>query len=135
MEPEEYYPAFLEMVRNLLDGNMEPQTYEDTLREMFGIHAFVSFTMDKVVGYAVRQLQHLVTDEGAVECYDLFAREAKVGNGGGGGNGATAVGATGGPCDTAYDRFVAEMVYQKRAEKLLADENCMKIFIVSGRHC
>ena len=37
------------MVKNLLDGNMDSQTYEDTLREMFGIHAYVSFTLDKVI--------------------------------------------------------------------------------------
>jgi paired amphipathic helix protein Sin3a len=36
------------MVKNLLDGNMDLQTYEDTLREMFGIHAYISFTLDKV---------------------------------------------------------------------------------------
>ena len=48
IEPEDYYPAFLDMVKNLLDGNMESQAYEDTLREMFGIHAYVSFTLDKV---------------------------------------------------------------------------------------
>ena len=99
---------------------MEPQTYEDTLREMFGIHAYVAFTMDKVVGYAVRQLQHLVSDEGAVECHELYLKEAK---------GFPA--AVGGACDTAYDRLVPELVYQKRAEKMLTDENCMRIFIVS----
>ena len=48
VEPEDYYPAFLDMVKNLLDGNMDSQAYEDTLREMFGIHAYVSFTLDKV---------------------------------------------------------------------------------------
>jgi hypothetical protein len=36
------------MVKNLLDGNMDSQAYEDTLREMFGIHAYISFTLDKV---------------------------------------------------------------------------------------
>ena len=49
VEPEDYYPTFLDMVKNLLDGNMDSQTYEDTLREMFGIHAYVSFTLDKVI--------------------------------------------------------------------------------------
>ena len=48
IEPEDYYPAFLDMVKNLLDGNMDSQAYEDTLREMFGIHAYLSFTLDKV---------------------------------------------------------------------------------------
>ena len=36
------------MVKNLLDGNMDAVAYEDTLREMFGIHAYISFTLDKV---------------------------------------------------------------------------------------
>ena len=49
IEPEDYYPTFLDMVKNLLDGNLDGQAYEDTLREMFGIHAYVSFTLDKVI--------------------------------------------------------------------------------------
>lgn len=53
---EDYYPAFLDMVKNVLDGNMESTAYEDTLREMFGIHAYIAFTLDKVVIYAVRQV-------------------------------------------------------------------------------
>jgi paired amphipathic helix protein Sin3a len=53
---DEYYIAFLDIVRNLLDGNMESGQYEDTLREMFGIHAYVSFTLDKVVHNCVRQV-------------------------------------------------------------------------------
>ena len=117
---------------------MDAQTYEDTLREMFGIHAYVSFTLDKVcliinqlifwllnfgmyfqvVSNAVRQLQHLVLDEACVDCYDLYQTEKKN-------NG------TGGYCGTAIERQLAELVYQKRSEKLLADENCFKIFIVS----
>ena len=48
IEPEEYYPAFVDMVKNVLDGNMDSQAYEDTLREMFGIHAYKAFTLDKV---------------------------------------------------------------------------------------
>jgi paired amphipathic helix protein Sin3a len=56
IEAEDYYPAFLDMVKNVLDGNMDSNAYEDTLREMFGIHAYIAFTLDKVVTYAVRQV-------------------------------------------------------------------------------
>ena len=70
------------------------------------------------MGNAVRQLQHLVTDEAAVECYEIFQAESKNG-------------ATGGYCSQAHERQVAELIYQKKSEKLLADENCMKIFVVS----
>lgn len=61
---EDYYPAFLDMVKNVLDGNMDSNAYEDTLREMFGIHAYIAFTLDKVVTYAVRQVnvEHLQLD-------------------------------------------------------------------------
>lgn len=39
----------LDMIKNVLDGNLESTAYEDTLREMFGIHAYTGFTMDKVL--------------------------------------------------------------------------------------
>lgn len=105
------------MVKNVLDGNMEVNSYEDTLREMFGIHAYIAFTMDKVVGNAVRQLNHLVTDVTAGHCHELYLEQVQA-------NGA------GGSCGTASERVLQEMVYQKKAEKLLTDENCMKIFLV-----
>ena len=72
----------------------------------------------QVIGNAVRQLQYLVTDDSCVDCYELFQSESKNK-------------ATGGYCGTAADRQVAELLYQKKAEKLLADENCMKVFVVS----
>lgn len=53
---DEYYTVFLDMVRNLLDGNMDSSTYEDSLREMFGIHAYIAFTMDKIIQNCVRQV-------------------------------------------------------------------------------
>lgn len=60
IEVEDYYSAFLEMVRNLLDGNMEASQYEDSLREMFTIHAYTAFTMDKLIQSIVRQVSFCV---------------------------------------------------------------------------
>lgn len=57
IDVEDYYSAFLEMVRNLLDGNMEASQYEDSLREMFTIHAYIAFTMDKLIQNIVRQVR------------------------------------------------------------------------------
>lgn len=45
---EDYYPTFLEMLKSVLDGNMDSNHYEDSLREMFGIHAYTAFTLDRV---------------------------------------------------------------------------------------
>lgn len=120
IEIEDYYPAFLDMVKNVLDGNMESTAYEDTLREMFGIHAYIAFTLDKIVTYAVRQLQHLVTDTICQQCMELFQREQRQPKESSG---------AGGLCATAYMRLSAELAYQRKAEKTMVDENCFKIYI------
>ncbi|MPC86070.1 Paired amphipathic helix protein Sin3a [Portunus trituberculatus] len=115
---EDYYPAMLDMIKNVLDGNLESTAYEDTLREMFGIHAYTGFTLDKVVTGAVRQLQHLVCDEPPAQCTAMFLTEAKRGG-------------AGGPVASAHRRLAAEQAYQKRSERLLQDENCFKVYTVS----
>ncbi|XP_069172117.1 paired amphipathic helix protein Sin3a isoform X6 [Procambarus clarkii] len=118
---EDYYPAMLDMVKNVLDGNLESTAYEDTLREMFGIHAYTGFTMDKVVTGAVRQLQHLVCDEPPAQCTSMYLSEAKKGG-------------AGGPIASSHRRLAAEQSYQKKSERLLQDENCFKIYTYK-RNC
>lgn len=113
---ENYYSTFLDKVKALLDNNIENTAYEESLREMFGIHAYVAFTLDRVVSYAVRQLQHCVTERNAIDCVELFHAESRK-------NG------TGGACITAAMRADAELAYQRKAERSLQDENCFKIYI------
>ncbi|XP_037539186.1 SIN3 transcription regulator family member Aa [Nematolebias whitei] len=120
IEVEDYYSAFLEMVRNLLDGNMEPSHYEDSLREMFTIHAYIAFTMDKLIQSIVRQLQHIVSDEICVRVTDLYLSES-------------ANGATGGSLSTQATRSAAEGTYQRKAEQLMSDENCFKVMFLRNR--
>lgn len=52
-EISEYYPTFLDMLKNLLDGNLDANNYEDKLRDMFGIHAYIAFTLDRVSAHIV----------------------------------------------------------------------------------
>lgn len=113
---EEYYPAFLDMIRNLLDGNMDSTNFEDTCREMFGVHAYIAFTMDKLVQNIVRQLHNIVTDDICGQVTELYQQEQ--------GNLAT-----GGSSATQHTRAAGEAAYQKRAESLLSDENCYKVVI------
>merc|ERR1712025_412399 len=120
LSANDYYPAFKDMVMSVLDGNMDNIAYEDTLREMFGIHAFKAFTLDKVISNCVRQLQHLVTDDSCIECWDLHLSEKRAGG-------------TGGEVATADKRFFNELLYQKKSEKILADENCFKIVLYRDR--
>mgnify|MGYP002714329124 FL=1 len=48
------------MIKQVLDGNLDSTQYEDNLREMFSIHAYIAFTLDKVVQNIVRQVFNLV---------------------------------------------------------------------------
>ncbi|CAF4533558.1 unnamed protein product, partial [Rotaria sp. Silwood2] len=63
MPVDDYYSVFRNMVRNLLDGNMDSSSYEGSLCEMFGIHAYIDFTMDKIIhhGGAVDLVDNLYT--------------------------------------------------------------------------
>ena len=61
VDPVNYYSCFLEMVRSYLDGNIETTLYEEQLRDMFGIHAYIGFTMDKLIQNIVRQVSAVVT--------------------------------------------------------------------------
>ncbi|XP_074834088.1 paired amphipathic helix protein Sin3b isoform X2 [Carettochelys insculpta] len=120
VELEEYYPAFLDMVRSLLDGNIDPMQYEDTLREMFTIHAYIGFTMDKLVQNIVRQLHHLVSDDICLKVVELYLSERKHG-------------AAGGNLSSRCVRAAKETSYQWKAERCMADENCFKVMFLQRK--
>ncbi|XP_030640221.1 paired amphipathic helix protein Sin3b [Chanos chanos] len=120
VELEEYYPAFLDMVRSLLDGNLESTQYEDTLREMFTIHAYIGFTIDKLIQNIVRQLQHLVSDEVCLQVTELYLAERKRG-------------AAGGNLSSQCVRAAWETSYQWKAERVMAEENCFKVMFIQNK--
>uniref|UniRef100_A0A8C2Z112 Paired amphipathic helix protein Sin3b n=1 Tax=Cyclopterus lumpus TaxID=8103 RepID=A0A8C2Z112_CYCLU len=120
VELEEYYPAFLDMVRSLLDGNLDSTQYEDTLREMFTIHAYIGFTIDKVIHNIIRQLQHLVSDEVCLQVVDLYLAERKRG-------------AAGGNLSSQCVRSAWETSFQWKAERVMAEENCFKVMFLQNK--
>ncbi|XP_014240289.1 paired amphipathic helix protein Sin3a [Cimex lectularius] len=119
LKPNEHcqdcYAVMLDMVKSVLDCSLDPQTYEDMLRNMFGIHAYIGFTLDRIVSYAVRQLQHLVSEENCVECTELHMRFSNKGS-------------TGGLCSTANSRLGAEAAYYKAVSSCLAGDSCYKMY-------
>ncbi|XP_010642668.1 LOW QUALITY PROTEIN: paired amphipathic helix protein Sin3b [Fukomys damarensis] len=120
VELEEYYPAFLDMVRSLLEGSIDPTQYEDTLREMFTIHAYIGFTMDKLVQNIARQLHHLVSDDVCLKVAELYLSEKKRG-------------AAGGNLSSRCVRAARETSYQWKAERCMADENCFKVMFLQRK--
>lgn len=111
------------MVKSLLEGNLDNQTFEDQLRELFGIHAYIWFTMDKLMMTLTRQLQHIVTDERTLELTRQwrFQRSQNARETGAGGRRASRV-----------DRTEKEERYRRRAVRIINpdnDDSCYRIEI------
>ena len=118
---EACYPAVLEMVKNLLDGHLEYNTYEETLRETFTIHAYPCYTLDKIVAGIVRQLQHLVCDDQPSNCTSIFMSELERGG-------------AGGSLSSAHMRLVLENEYVRQTEKMIVAGNTFKIYTYKNKN-
>ena len=52
------YPLSSAYPSSPFTGNIDANTYEDSCREMFGVDAYVMFTVDRLVQNIVRQVSH-----------------------------------------------------------------------------
>ena len=132
IQVDQYYPTFLNMAKALMEGNIDCSSYEDTCREMFGVHAYVVFTVDRLVQNIVRQVQCIyciATGDSHVFSYfpQLHAMVADD------------------SCSSVLEQYTCfveglssegpgyvamETSYQKKMETSLADENCFKVVMV-----
>ncbi|XP_064388294.1 paired amphipathic helix protein Sin3a-like isoform X2 [Halichondria panicea] len=109
---EEYYPTFLNMAKNFMEGNIDTTTYEDTCREMFGVNAYVVFTIDRLVQNIVRQLHAIISEESCykmMELYTSFVENIPP------------------SFVRGESRLGAESAYQRKAESLMGDDNCCRV--------
>ena len=74
-------------------------------------------TLEMSYYVALFQLQHLVCDDICVQVMKLFLEERKC-------NGA------GGPTALSHQRINSEASFQRRAEQLLSEENCFRLYFV-----
>ncbi|XP_019864517.1 PREDICTED: paired amphipathic helix protein Sin3a [Amphimedon queenslandica] len=117
IQVDEYYPTFLNMAKNFMEGNIDSSSYEDTCREMFGVHAYLTFTMDRLVQNIARQLHVMIAEENCLQIIDEYGKfveelEDSV---------------------TTSSLAASEMIYQKKMEEILADENCFKIIMTRSK--
>lgn len=52
--PSHYYQRALGLCEQLFDGETDQATFEEAMRQMFGTHAHVLFTVDKVCNSIVK---------------------------------------------------------------------------------
>ncbi|KAF7375062.1 Histone deacetylase complex, SIN3 component [Mycena sanguinolenta] len=71
-----FYDLLLESCERLFDNELEQNLFEDQMRFMFGIkEAYKIFTIDKVIGAFIKQVQLLFGDEKSQDLLEVLKRE------------------------------------------------------------
>ncbi|CCL98034.1 uncharacterized protein FIBRA_00028 [Fibroporia radiculosa] len=74
-----FYPLLLESCEKLFDNEIEQHAFEDQLRWMFGPRdAYKMFTIDKVVGAVIKQVQNILSDVKSQELFELLRRDREI---------------------------------------------------------
>ncbi|KAF9003386.1 hypothetical protein BDQ17DRAFT_1409203 [Cyathus striatus] len=77
---EHYYSLMLESIERLFDSELETSAFEDQMRYMFGVkEAYKIFTIDKLVGAIVKQVQGVIGDPKSQGLLDALKREKGAG--------------------------------------------------------
>lgn len=101
-ENEDRYISFMNSLSGLLTGAKEQNVYEDECRSLFGIQAYILFTMDKLVTQLTRQLQSLLSEEVCSKLLVLYSYE------------------------NAQSKKHKESLYYSNCIDLLGEERCFK---------
>ncbi|KAJ7598545.1 histone deacetylase complex, SIN3 component [Mycena floridula] len=77
--PEHFYELMLESCELLFDNQLETMVFEDQMRYMFGIQdAFKIFTIDKVIGALIKQVQAVFADPKSQELLEILKRDRSI---------------------------------------------------------
>ncbi|GIY94793.1 paired amphipathic helix protein Sin3a [Caerostris extrusa] len=95
-----------------MSGNLDYAQFEEEARSLYKIHAYISYTLDKLILTIVRQVQHILGDDLCKDCTGLFLQHTKVLSTGG--------------HSSCFEASQVEYEYFWKAEKLLEDED--KVF-------
>ncbi|KAH0581672.1 hypothetical protein H2248_011367 [Termitomyces sp. 'cryptogamus'] len=76
---EHYYDLLLESVERLFDNEIEQHAFEDQMRCLFGTkEAYKSFTIDKVVGAIIKQVQAVFADPKSQDILEILKKERSL---------------------------------------------------------
>ncbi|GFR11870.1 paired amphipathic helix protein Sin3a [Trichonephila clavata] len=111
--PKPSYKELIDGLNQFLSGAIDYSQFEEKARSLFGIHAFISFTMDKLILSIVRQLQQVVTDDLCKECTAIFIQHIKK------------ISTSG--CASPLEASQLEYKYLQRVKNIMDDEKLFKI--------
>jgi len=66
------YKSFKKILNGFISGAKDQNQYEDDCRTLFGIQAYILFTLDRVVSQLTKQLQALLSEEKSSKLLAMF---------------------------------------------------------------
>ncbi|TFY59719.1 hypothetical protein EVJ58_g5599 [Rhodofomes roseus] len=74
-----FYTLMLESCEKLFDNQLEQAVFEDQMRWMFGPqNAYKMFTVDRVVGAIIKQVQNVLSDTKSQELFEFLRRDREL---------------------------------------------------------
>ncbi|KEI38647.1 uncharacterized protein L969DRAFT_94848 [Mixia osmundae IAM 14324] len=73
-----FYGLLLECCERLFDGEIDQSTFEESLRYMWGIKAYLLFTVDKVVSGIIKQVHAINSEPKCQELVALMQRDRRA---------------------------------------------------------
>jgi histone deacetylase complex regulatory component SIN3 len=61
-----YYDALLNIIDHFFEGEMESSSFEENVRYVFGINAYMMFTVDKLVQALIKQVTFITIEHTTV---------------------------------------------------------------------
>lgn len=76
LHPSRYYDTLLDLIEKYFEGELDSNTFEESVRYMYGIEGYIVFTIDKVVGSLVKAAQVVMTDVKSQELQSVLEQES-----------------------------------------------------------
>ncbi|VDM79388.1 unnamed protein product, partial [Strongylus vulgaris] len=114
--PASNYADLLNEIKNLLDGNIDSNTFEDNVRVLFPIDGYLVTTIDKLIAMVGRQLHFLATGPDGLETMKLYQKyryEQPIS-----------------VFSQSQKKIKTEEEYARSAETFFNCQNCFKIFVI-----
>ncbi|MCO5589724.1 hypothetical protein L7F22_043692 [Adiantum nelumboides] len=75
LHPSRYYDTLLDLTEKFFDGELDSNTFEESVRYMYGIEGYIVFTIDKVVGALIKAAQVIMTDNKSQELQGILEND------------------------------------------------------------
>lgn len=75
LHPSRYYDTLLDLTEKFFDGELDSNTFEESVRYMYGIEGYIVFTIDKVVGALIKAAQVIMTDNKSQELQGVLEND------------------------------------------------------------